>query len=113
MEEVFIYANINDTYAAPRGAKVFESREAVNAYLKAAYDYNVLCTMDFYGGKKCLDGIETLDEYRTRVWHDCVGKMVPWGLKDIADDYQLALKEREERRNSRRWQVSTEPPDDF
>lgn len=98
--EIYLYTNLSNAYGAPNAVIAFESREAMNAYLNAAYDVGVLFTKDHHGGK-LPEGIETRDEYRTRVWHACVSRSELWTTSHVAQDLKKALDEREERRRLR------------
>lgn len=95
--EIYLYTNLSGVYCAPDAVIAFESREAVNAYLNAAYDMVALSTMDRHGGK-LPEGVETRDEFRTRVWHACVTKSELWTPNHVAQDLKKALVEREERK---------------
>lgn len=95
--EIYLYANLSRVREAPDAVIAFESREAVNAYLNAAYDWVALCTMDRHGGK-LPEGVETRDEFRTRVWHACVSKSELWTTDHVARDWKAALDAREERK---------------
>lgn len=108
--EIYLYANMSRVREAPDAVIAFESREAVNAYLNAAYNWVALCTMDRHGGK-LPEGAETRDEFRTRVWHACVTRSELWSTKHVAQDLKLALDAREERKHSR-LNISVAGPDD-
>lgn len=94
--EIYLYANLSGEKGAPSAVIAFESREAVNAYLIAAYKWAILCTKDKFGGK--LQGIETQDEFQKRVWHACVTKSELWTTDHVAQDWKAALDAREERK---------------
>lgn len=109
--EIYLYANLSGESCAPDAVIAFESREAVNAYLDAAYEMAVLSTMDRHGGK-LPKGVDTLDEFRTRVWHACVTKSELWTTDHVARDLKMAREEREERRRKRYEPIPMAGPDD-
>ena len=94
---LYLYANTHGIYGAPDTVVAFADREAVNAYLKAAYEMAVLNTTDKYHLEK-LEGVETLDEFRKRVRDKCVSKSELWTTNHVAKDLQLARSEREKRK---------------
>lgn len=106
--EIYLYANTRGTFGAPDSIIAFESREAVNAYIKRAYEWVVLCTIDKYG--KMPEGAETLDEFRKRVWDNCVSKSELWTETHVAKDWEKALEIREERRQKQRRLAQMEMP---
>ena len=106
--EIYLYANTRRTFGAPDDIIAFESREAVNAYIKRAYEWIVLCTIDKQG--KLPESAETLDEFRKRVWDNCVSKSELWTETHVTNDWEKALKIREERLQKRRRLAQMEMP---
>ena len=94
--EIYLYANLNRTFGAPDCVIAFQSREAVNKYIERSYDWIVLCTIDRHG--KLPEGAETLDEFRQRVWKSCVTKSELWTEAHVTKDWEMALKQREEKK---------------
>lgn len=109
--EIYLYANVSGVRCAPDAVIAFESREAVNAYLDAAYEIVALNTMDRNGGR-LPEGVETLGEFRTRVWHECVTKSELWTPDHVAKDRKAALEAREERRRRRYEPMPIAGPDE-
>lgn len=110
--EIYLYANLSGTSSAPDAVIAFDSREAVNAYLNAAYEIAVLSLMDKRGGR-LPKGVETQDEFRTRVWHSCVTKSELWTTHQVAQDRKKALDEREERRRFKAAPIPISESDDM
>ena len=71
----------------------------MNKYIERAYDWIVLCTIDKRG--KLPEGVETLDEFRKRVWKSCVTKSELWTEAHVAKDWELALRQREEKKRKK------------
>lgn len=109
--EIYLYANLSGASCAPDAVIAFESREAVNAYLDAAYEIAALSTMDKNNGR-LPEGVETRDEFRTRVWHACVTKSELWTPAHVAQDLKMALDKREERKRQRYEPMPVAGPDD-
>lgn len=108
--EIYLYANLSGTLGAPSTVIAFESREAVNDYINAAYEMAVLSAIDRYG--KLPEGAETQDEFRTRVWHACVTSSELWTPSHVAQDKEKALAEREERKRRRYEPIPVADPDE-
>ena len=68
--------------------------------------------MDRHGGK-LPEGVETRDQFRTRVWHACVTKSELWTTDHVAQDWKAALEVREERRRRRYTPVPVSESDDM